>query len=180
MKVEELRKIFPPKTKAPELLVKLLKYAKKAGGFVSCDFELTSTGADDVLAYLGGNEDAAKQFLIFGVDGMHSLYGYWLYEGRPLAQAPIVYLSGEGIGSTVLASSLEDFVSLLALVKESGGILDAWDAASAPCRNNDKFRAWLESETGIKPPRSPRQLIEKARKSHPVLQDWVEAKQAGS
>jgi hypothetical protein len=180
VKVQELHKIFSPWGKAPQLLVNLLKYSRKSGGFVSCDFEITDSGGDDALAYMGGNEEAAKQFLIFGVDGMHSLYGYWLYEGRTLETAPIVYLNGEGVGSTALANNLEDFVSLLALGKEAVGMLEAWDSSSEPCRNNDKFRAWLEAEAGIKPPKNPNQLVEKARKAHPDLQAWVEEKQAGS
>lgn len=174
MQASQLRKAFPGTGPLPNLLVQLCAYSEQSDGFISCDFELTDSGAEDVLAWFDGNTAAAQQFIIFGSDGMHSLYGYWLYDGRSLAQAPIVYLHGEGVYNSVLANSLAEFLGLLALGKEMPGMVDAWDATAEPCANVAAYRSWLDKELGIHPPADGRAIIEHARKEHPDLNAWIE------
>lgn len=176
MTAEELQSNFPQGTRAPEMLVKLLEYTKKSGGYVSCDFELTRSGAASARRYMR-NDEAAKQLVVFGSDRGGSLYGYWLYDGRALEDAPVVYLNGEGTGSTVLANNLAEFISLLALGKEGVGMISAWKDSPRPCAGNAQFRRWLKDELDIEPPADPHALVEQARSAHPDLQAWIEANQ---
>lgn len=174
MIVEEVKRIFSPSDTAPELLIKLAQRADETGGYLSCDFELTATGNDDALAGFNNDQEAASQFLIFGNDGMHSLYGYWLYEGKTIADAPIVYLNGEGVDNTVLANNLEEFVALLTAGKECVGLYQSWDESQEPCPGIEDFRKWAFSQLNITVPDDPRDLIERARRQHPDLDKWVE------
>ncbi len=171
---EELTAVFPPGTPVPLILRKLAERSEEVRGNISCDFALTAGGASDVEAWFAGHEEAAKQFVIFGADRAHSLYGYWLYEGRSLDQAPIVYLNGEGADNTVLANSLAEFVSLLTLGETAVGLFRAWGESQKPCAGIEDFRAWAEAEFGITQPSNPAEIVERARKTHPDLDAWVE------
>ena len=170
--IEQLTKSFPGDS-FPNALRKLAEYGEEAADQISCDFELTGTGDEDLVAGFRGSPKA-KQFWIFGIDGMHSLYGYWIYEGRSIVNAPIVYLNGEGSDNTVLANTLEEFIALLTLGEEAVGLIDAWGQSKRKCDGIEDFRAWAKTELGIEPPNNPREVVEQARKSHPDLDEWID------
>ncbi len=174
MTPEELKAILPPGTTVPLILRKLAERSEEIDGNLSCDFALTPRGNSDAQSWFAGHEEAAKQFLIFGTDRAHSLYGYWLYDGRPINQAPIVYLNGEGENNTVLTNTLEEFLALLTLGQRAVGQIDAWDESARPGDDIEDFRAWAEAEFGIVPPPNPKEIIERARKAHSDLDAWVE------
>lgn len=171
--VEQLTRSFPGES-IPVALSKLAEYAEGVTDRISCDFELTASGDEDLLAWFRGRPEAAKQFWVFGKDGMHSLYGYWIYEGRTIANAPIVYLNGEGSDNTVMANTLEEFIALLTLGEESVGLFDAWGQSQRPCDGIEEFRAWAKTEFGIEPPKNAREVVEQARRSHPDLDEWID------
>jgi hypothetical protein len=173
MTAEELSKLFPPGTPVPPILGKLAERSEATAGLLSCDFELTPNGESDSYYWFDGREAAAKQFQIFGFDGMHSLYGYWLYPGRTLADAPIVYLNGEGVENTVLANNLEEFLALLTLGEEAVGLYNGWGESADSCHGIPEFRDWANEEFGIVPPANPKEIVETARRSHPDLDAWI-------
>lgn len=173
MTVEELSKLFPPGTSVPPILRSLAERSEETDGLLSCDFELTPNGESDSYSWFDGREAAAKQFLIFGFDGMHSLYGYWLYPGRTLADAPIVYLNSEGVENTVLANSLEEFLALLTLGEEAVGLFNGWGGSVGACHGISEFRDWAKTAFGIVPPANPREIVDRARQAHPDLEAWV-------
>jgi hypothetical protein len=174
MIVEELQKIFPQNVPIPGILTQLANRCDETGEYLSCDFELAGSGNDDALAWFSDDQEAASQFLIFGNDGMHSLYGYWLYDGKTIADAPIVYLNGEGADNTVLANNLEEFVALLTVGKECVGLYQSWDESQEPCPGIEDFRNWASSQLNIAVPDDPRDLIERAKRRHPDLDKWVQ------
>ena len=173
MQAKQLRKIFPKGTRMPNALAKLCDYSEQTGGATSCDFELTNYGKAGIQAWFAGNEKAADQFVIFGIDELQSLYGYWLYGGRPLIQAPIVYLNHEDTGNTVLANNIEEFLALLAMGKEEVGLVDGWEEQTEPCADIDEFRSWLKQELGITPPAEGHEIVDPARQAHPDLDAWI-------
>jgi hypothetical protein len=174
MNLKELSKDFPAPGPIPEMLLKLAQYDDANDGLLSCDFELTATGNDDLLAGFRGNPEVTKHFWIFGLDGMHSLYGFWFYEGHTIADAPIVYLNGEGFGNTVLANTTEEFIALLTVGQEAVGLIDSWGHSKPPCHGIENFRAWAKTELGIEPPKDPLEIVERAKRSHPDLDEWID------
>lgn len=162
---------FPPDTDIPYLLLRLFDYQNEINDFFSGHFEFAASGPDSVLMWFGGDSEVASQFVCFGQDSDGSSYCYWLYDGRKLDRAPIVFLGSEGCDNTVLADNTRDFLSLLAV---------GYDVLGFPFRqveeteNLSHFRAWLKREFDIEPPEDGEKLIEKARANHPDLEKWIE------
>jgi hypothetical protein len=176
MKKSEFSKNFPADVVVPPLLSDLLEYQNRVDEPYCGRFRLTDGGRDTALASFDGDVKAAAQFVLFGGDPDGSSYGYWLYEGRSLEDAPIVYLGSEGVGWTVLANSLDEFFSLLAVGEEEIGF--AAPMLSEPediPENLLVFRRWLQQKWRIIKPNYPAVNIAKAVRRHPDLQDWLSA-----
>ena len=121
MLLEQFRTNFPPDSEIPALLIQLLDYQNMSTDWYSGRFELTGYGAHDTVAWFDGDAEVAAQFVPFGAGPDGSSYCYWLYPGRSLATAPIVFLGSEGVGCTVLTNTAEEFLALLAIgYKELG------------------------------------------------------------
>jgi hypothetical protein len=165
------QKNFPADTDPPCLLLRLLEYQNEINDFFSGHFEFAAAGADSVLSWFDGDPDAASQFVPFGQDSDGSSYCYWLYGGRKVEEAPIVFLGSEGVNNTVLAENTRDFLYLLAV---------GYDELGFPFRQIEEtdnllhFRSWLEREFNIVPPEDGDKLIEKAKANHPDLEKWME------
>ncbi len=115
MKESDFRKNFPTGTVVPKALIKLLDFQNNSKKFYTGHFELSDGGPATALAWFDNDRAPAAQFVIFAKESDGSSYSYWLYEERKLHDAPIVYLGSEGTGCTVMANTLEEFLSLLAI-----------------------------------------------------------------
>jgi hypothetical protein len=173
-KLKRLEKHLPKGRSVPKALVKLFEFGAGCGASFSGTFELNEAANDDAKEWFAGNAKVAKQFVLFGNDRAHSLYGYWLAGGSSLEKAPIVYLAGEGEGSTVLASTLKDFLALLGLDKPELGHIESWDEQQAEKTEIASFRAWLKAELDIVPPRDGRAAVSAAKNAFPDLQRWID------
>lgn len=121
MKAADFHGNFPPGSAVPPLLTKLLAYQNRVNAWYSGHFRLTDGGQKDAVASFDGDKVAASQFILFGRELDGSSYGFWLYEGRTLGNAPIVFLGSEGTDWKVLANSLEEFLALLAVGEDEIG-----------------------------------------------------------
>jgi hypothetical protein len=154
-----------------DVLAALRRYADEHRGAVVCDFELTDEGA-----HLGErilrDAELAKAFDVFGHDGMLSLYAVW--------DGAVVFLDTDWFQTGVLSNSLEEFVALLCLGHERIGMLSDW--GDGECDGIEAFRAWAEAELGVRTPdeAAARELVERARASHPDLQEWIDERRGGS
>jgi hypothetical protein len=127
-----------------------------------------------VKDWFQGNQAGWSKVKLFGVDGIHSLYGIWLYDGRTSENAPIIYLGGEGEGTTVLASTWEEFLSILAANQEWEPFdKKFFDATDNNEEQNTAFRAWLKEAHGIGPAKDPMAIMRKAKKEHPDFDKWL-------
>lgn len=174
--IEWMQRNFPPGVAVPEALAQLCTYSKRKS-VLSCDFVLTDSGRESILFGFDDVVEAADQFVIFGTDGARSLYGYWCYAGQTLAEAPIVYLDRGGDHCTVLANTLQEFFTLLALGEPQLGMLDSWGAWDEESEGLAEFRAWLKQTFDIEPPspEAARAIVARARAAHPDLDAWVTA-----
>ncbi len=150
----------------PQLLDDLGEFGADAKGYFSGRFKL---GPEDATAWLGGPEHA-HEFALFGRDADGSQYGFWLYDGRTPADAPIVYLSAGHSGSTVIAASLEEFLSLLALDVTDLGLF--YDEADRPRKHSPAhadFVKWLADCFELKPATQAARVVKRAAAAHPSL-----------
>jgi len=176
MKAEEFIINFPDGLPAPPLFVKLAAYYGQPSGFLPGELELTKTGRRDAIAWFGKNEVAAHPFVIFARDGTDSLFGYWRDQDQSLDQAPLVFLHDEGVESTVLTNTLEEFLALLALGNPAHTI-DMVEGEDEPEDDEyaQRYRAWLRAETDIAVPTiaEAHAIVERARVAHPSLDEWL-------
>ena len=160
--------------KVPPLLAELCNYWDKHPEFFCGSFEIDEDKYDTVKDWFQGAEAGYSKVKLFGVDGIHSLYGIWLYDDRTSVNAPIAYLGGEGEGTTLLASTWKEFLSILAANQEwepfDKKFFDATDNNEA---QNANFRAWLKSAHGITPAKDPMAIMKKAKKEHPDFDKWL-------
>jgi hypothetical protein len=168
---------FPTPIEVPALLLKLRAYQeRKAGEWYSGYFSLIDHGMRTAEASFDGDQTAAKEFVLFGTDPDGSSYGFWIYEGRTLDTAPVVYLGSEGEGWTVLANTVEEFLALLALGKEDLGFLADrlyFPEPEEVTPGLKLFRRWLKKECGIVTAADPAAIVSRARQNHPDLQNWL-------
>jgi hypothetical protein len=169
--VGELEAVFPAGTELPESLERLCAFADVRDGAVACDFVLTPRAQRQVAAALGIADADAERFAMFGRDGTASLYGFWRVDERPLAQAPIVFVGAEGVGTGVIAATIEDFLALLAVGKEAVGWVEQW--SEGECADVADYREWLRADRGLEAPADPRAVVEAARAAHPSLVEWA-------
>ncbi len=177
MRAEDFIANFPDGLPAPPLFVKLAAYYGQPSGFLPGELELTRTGRRDALAWFGKDEVAARPFIVFAHDKSYSLFGYWRDHDQSLDQAPLVFLHDEGVVSTVLTNTLDEFLALLAL----GNPVHTIYMVEGEDEPEDdeyarRYRAWLRAETDIAVPTiaEAHAIVQRARASHPDLLQWID------
>jgi hypothetical protein len=177
----EIQASFPRGVTLPNPLQRLCDYIDSKGPPVSRDFQLRP-GEDEVLVYwFGGDAAAASRFAGFGAAGDGSIYAYWLGESSDICTAPVVFLAHGGGESLVLASSTEEFLSLLAIGYQDLGY-DFRGEPPAPDKHVRYLRNWLADKLRVRTARSALAVVERANAQHPGFQQWLQAwsgKQAG-
>lgn len=158
----------------PPLLASLCNYWDVHSVFFSGSFEIDEDRYDSVKDWFRGIEAGWSRIKPFGIDGIHSIYALWLHAGSDLNSAPIVYLSGEGEGTTILAGNWEDFLAILASNREWEPFdQDFLEPSEENEDENADFRAWLKETHGILPAKNPLALMKKAKAAHPDFQAWL-------
>lgn len=151
----------------PKLLDALAAFcANLTDGQFSGRFQLAAELADEWLGEAGN----PAEFAIFGRDPDGSMYAYWLYDDRTPETAPIVYLQAGHGGSIVIASSFEEFLSLLALdIADLGVYYDEGERSRTPSTGHTRFVKWLAKTYAIKPAVQAERVVKRAGAGHPKL-----------
>lgn len=177
MSEDEFQLNFPADVRAPEVLLALRRFQNQSNDWYSGYFELGKWRFGDA-AWFGGDAEAAQQFIVIGHGPDGSLYALWAYPGRTVENAPVVFLGSEGTDNCLLASSLRDFLALLAIGADelgfavsSGGV----EQADPPAPRLNEFRSWLDQSLGIVAPEVPNESIASARAMHPDFEAWLNA-----
>jgi hypothetical protein len=166
----DLRRNLPPEEDVPDLLARLLDYQNRTPNFNRVDGLLSWFGHDWFgHDWFGHDQRAASQFAIFGHSTDGSMYGYWLYSGRSLQDAPIVLLYSDRDGR-LLANTLRDF---LALLTTGEPLDDNSDEVSELSQTLLDYRSWLSAEMGIGIPADSEAILAAASADHPDLNDWL-------
>ncbi len=157
---KRLAKGFPKGVALPDKLAKLARYQEENRRILG----ETYLGPGPLVGWAA----LKSEFAVFanGPDG--SPIAFWLYDGRDIDTAPIVHIDSDGSNCHVFADSLDDHLSLLA-----SGIEDfAYPVLEEDVDDEDeldRLRAWLDDELGIKPAKSRKKIVAKARRKHPDL-----------
>ncbi len=173
--LDEFMKKFG-KDKVPQMLADLCVYWDENPEFFAGSFEVDTDEYEAVKDWFRGNEAGYSSVKVFGIDGIASLFGLWLYEGRTTENAPIIYLGGEGEGTTVLANSFTEFFSILATNRDYEPFDGAFcneEEENKP--ENRKFRKWIKDKFNITPAKDPMKIVEAAKKNHPDLIEWIKS-----
>jgi hypothetical protein len=177
MELAEFQRNFPPAVPVPERLQRLLEFQNRSHEWYSGYFELIGWQYGDA-AWFGGDTAAAGQFVVFGHGPDGSLYAFWLYPGRTLSDAPVVFLGSEGTACGLLADNLDEFLELLATgAEELGFAVSAGDVSAphSPAPRLSEFRRWLRESFGINAPPDPLTVVAAARSRHPDFGSWLAA-----
>ena len=168
LSVEQFSKNFAPYP-IPPTLEALLEFQNESNRWYRIAFELDKVPQERLVGHV--KDEVLSQFFGFGRERDGSLYALWLYQGDSLEDAPIVYLNSEAEGSSVLASTLREFLTLLARNEEPtfGKFSEIPDAELELAPRNQEFRAWLEQKYDLRVAAHPNEVIQNARKHHPAL-----------
>lgn len=169
---EQLKSKFAP-YRVPKLLGALADYWEKHPVYFSGSFEVDHDEWDGVREWFRGNEAGWSRVRPFGHDGIDGLFCLWFYEGRTADDAPVIYLGGEGEGTTVLADNFAEFLSLLATNRD----WEPFDKDFCEPEENDEkeHKAFLKflAKHEIHAAKNPLAAVKAARKKHPDLDAWL-------
>jgi len=179
MTEEEFLPNFPVGVSIPSALREPLSFQNKEREWYSGHFQLDTWpfGADHWF----GDRKTAEQFIIFGHGPDGSLYGLWMYPGRTVENAPVVFLGSEGTNCSLIAGELQQFLSLLAVGADELGFEISWGEVSEqnpPARRLQEFRQWLKTSFDIAESENPLSLVAAARREHPDFAAWLAQWQA--
>jgi len=161
----------------PQVLKDLLGFQNTEADWYSDSFELAEIGENGIKRDFGDDKEVLSQFLEFGHDGNYSIYALWLYKDMPLEEAPVVYFNSEGVGNTVVANNLTEFLTLLAFDEELIlGTYPDTNEYSEHTTRNQAFRAWIRERYHLQMASQPNEVIQKAQSNHPDLELWIAAR----
>ncbi|MET8763773.1 SMI1/KNR4 family protein [Lentzea sp. NPDC004782] len=138
-----------------------------------CDeFGSAEETTDWIRAWTGNSELDGAAFRVFGQDGTGGLVASWLVRpGQPLVAQPVAFFGSEGEAG-VVATSLGEFLWLLA-----GGVgpQEAVEFGTESGVGHDELRAVAEEHSGVEP-RTPAEVLAAARAEFPdfagTVQSW--------
>ena len=161
----------------PEMLRELCLFWDKYPNYFSGSIEIEADNYGGVKEWFGNKEAGYSRVLAFAADDTGSLVGFWLYkDGMTPYSAPIVFLSSEGAGSTVIADSLSDYLAILTANRDyfpDDG--EFYELEEEHREDNRRYRNWLKSKFGIDSTDNPEELREKAISRRPDFEKWVES-----
>ena len=135
------------------------------------EFDSAEETTDWIRAWTGDKELDGDAFRVFGQDGTGGLVASWLVRpGQPLVQQPVAFFGSEGeVG--IVASSLGEFLWLLA-----GGVgpQEAVEFGSDSGVPHDELRAVAEKHSGLEP-RTPAEVLAAARAEFPDFAEMVQS-----
>jgi len=167
LELEQFSRNFAPYP-VPSVLENLLAFDTMSPDYYSWGFELAKLPQDELRDHVV--PEAISRFFCFGHDGTYSLYALWRYKDAPLDEAPVVYFNAEAEGSGVLASTLLEFLTLLALDKEPNlGKYEVGGLGIGPSPRNQELRDWLELHYGLHAAEEPNAIVQRARSQYPAL-----------
>jgi hypothetical protein len=135
------------------------------------EFDSAEETTDWIRAWTGNSELDGAAFRVFGQDGTGGLVASWLVRpGQPLVAQPVAFFGSEGeVG--VVATSLGEFLWLLA-----GGVgpQEAVEFGAEGGVGHHELRAVAQEHSGVEP-RTPTEVLAAARAEFPDFAETVQS-----
>jgi hypothetical protein len=169
----------------PALLEKLAAFEdRNKDVFYAPEFELHFTPETQERgaafdAWFGGKpwRDGSSDLVHFGSGAAASPIALWMHSNRSIEEAPVVYMDSEGVGTSVMADNLREFLSLLATNRPFYGVRNGEPEFGEPsedtAEHNARLREWLRDSFGIEAASDPIALVNAARAKHPDFNAWI-------
>lgn len=168
---DAIQKGFPPSISFPPELGLLCEWTEQNGYPISGYFELRADDGDAIYWWFRSHaaDDRLAQFGA-GPDG--SLYCIWRQvDGRE----PIVHMGSEGDALTVLAGSMKEFITLLAVGYGEIGFEDLSVPPEAQDDVNPRFQRWVEETFAVAIPMTGQAIVNRAIHDHDDFESFVES-----
>lgn len=159
--------------------LRALKVHQDASGLDGLDFETSDHFESGAVASWTGDDDADREFRVFGTDGGGGQVAFWrVHEGLPIEQQPVVLFGGEGYVGPV-AKDLCDLLHLLAagvgpfeaaMAYTSDEDIDDEDTALRP-----ELARIAEIHLQRREGRTPKAVVEDAENAYADVRDRVDA-----
>ncbi len=159
---DAIKKGFPPSITFPDELGLLCDWREQNRYPISGYFELRADDGEAIYWWFRSHaaDDRLAQFGA-GADG--SLYCIWKQED---GCEPIVHMGSEGNALMVLASSMKEFITLLAVGYGEIGFEDLSQPPESQDDINPRFQRWVEETFAVTVPAIGREIVERARQDH--------------
>jgi hypothetical protein len=159
--------------------------ALRENAFPAIDYEGSEEPVEEALLGSKGGD----RFLTLGKTGADCVFALWLDQpGKVSPKAPVAYLDSEGDPRSIIASSLDEFLSLLPygtgfiydLVTDSS-VKGKASAALAQAAKAEEpvdevpFMKWWQKTFGVPPAKDPAAVVAKARKANTEFARWLKA-----
>jgi len=185
VELDDFKRLFSPWS-VPDVLIELAQLQNKREDYLT-QFYLSSEGNGDKDEERLLDAELARHFIIFGCCDAN-YFAYWKISNE-LAHCPIVLISHEVEGSTVMADNIEQFLQLVAAGDrwvlnysddDVNGIKEElrgewlmrlifWKAH----RKCKKLGRWLSRNYKIKPTKTPQKLVDDAIARHGDIERWL-------
>lgn len=156
----------------PDALVALwnFEYGEDADNDYYADgFELDIVSNDGLRTWSEDPEFLDGVIEFAAANGSGSSYGFWVAEGLPLAECPIVVFGDEG-GAHVVAENLTGLLRLLSYDVEVFADMDrAFYYRSDDdeySERHDEYVTWLRDHLQLEPVTDPNPIVERAQELH--------------
>lgn len=174
--IDLLESIFEP-FNIPEPLRGLVEYQNKTDSSI-INFHVNVSG-NEYVKYFCDSEEFISKIVVFGsfIDG--DMFAYWKV-GREFSDFPIVKICGGVDGSSVMARSIEEFLSLLCEGVDTIST-EIGEASYHPPEDDDpifveetdNLRNFLLHSYGIAPAVDPDEIKRKALREFPDFEQWM-------
>jgi hypothetical protein len=159
---DAIQKGFPQSISFPRELGMLCEWTKQNGYPISGYFELRADDGEAIYWWFRSHA-ADHRLAQFGAGADGSLYCIWKQED---GREPIVHMGSEGNALMVLAGSMKEFITLLAVGDGEIGFEDLSAPPENPEDANPNFQKWVNETFGVTIPSTGQEIVDHAKRDH--------------
>ena len=166
---EAIQKGFPQTITFPNELALLCDWTEKNGYPISGSFELRADDGEAIYWWFRSHaaDDRLAQFGA-GPDG--SFYCIWKqFDGRQ----PIVHMGSEGNELKILAGTMKDFITLLAVGYDELGFENLENEPLEKEGINEEFQNWVSETFSVTIPKTGLDIFNSANTTHDDFEAWI-------
>jgi hypothetical protein len=163
---------FPDRIEMPNELGWLCEAYRIIGYPLSGCFRLREHDEDAIQKWFG-SEAVAARFAQFGSNADGSMYCLWR---SPNGKIPVVYLAAQGEPNMVVASSMLQFIRLLAIGYSEIGYDDLTRPPEDATSIDTRFKEWVAENFNTTILETGAEIVRAGQIAHPNFEAWIETR----